>query len=90
MSEIMKKVELNCVSEELAHAILTMKDDEQWDMAKSCLAEAYSLIVEAMQENSCKDFEQMSRFTNVLSIFNSYQSYLDLFHKEANREQDYG
>lgn len=89
MSEIMKKVELNCVSEELAKAIMTLKSDAEWDMAKSCVAEAYSVIVDAMQE-SYKNFEQMQKFTDVLAILNIYQSYLDLFHKEANREQDYG
>ncbi len=81
----MKKVKLNCVSEKLASAIRTMKDEEEWNMAKSGIAEAYSLIVEAMEDNS-KDFKQMQRYIGILTILNCYQDYLDLFHEEANRE----
>jgi len=81
----MKKVELNCVSEKLARAISTMKNEEDWNMAKSCIAEAYSVIVEVMEDKS-NDLKQMERYIGILAILNYYQEYLDLFHEEANRE----
>lgn len=73
------------MSEELTNYIMKMKDDEDWSNAKSEVAEAYSLIVDAMADNS-KTFEQMQKYTSILIILNSYQEHLDIFHKEANKE----
>lgn len=82
----MKKVELNTVSEKIVNLISTMKDIEEWNMAKSGVADAYSVIVEAMADHNSKDLELMEKYTSILIILNSYQYHLDLFHEEANRE----
>lgn len=81
----MKKLELNCVSEKIVKLIKTMEDNDEWNMAKSAVAEAYSMIVEAMTDR-VNDSEQMQKYTSILIILNSYQEHLDLFHEEANRE----
>ena len=82
----MKQVQLNTVSEKMAKTIATMKDHEEWNMAKSGVADAYSVIVDAMTTHNCKDLGLMEKYTSILLILNSYQYYLDLFHEEANKE----
>ena len=81
----MKKVQLNSVSDKLDSRIMTMKDNDEWNMAKATISEAYSIIVDAMSTMS-KDFETMQKYTSILIMLGTYQEYLDLFHEEANRE----
>ena len=81
----MKQVKLNSVSDKLDSRIMTMKDNDEWNMAKATISEAYSIIVDAMSTMS-KDFETMQKYTSILIMLGTYQEYLDLFHEEANRE----
>ena len=85
----MKQVSLYTVSQSMANQIEYFKDKECRDGWAADIADAFAFIGRiVLTKEGQIDYEK--EVSNVFSLLTNLKEQIDLFHEEANREQDHG
>ena len=85
----MKQVSLYTVSSKMARQIENFKDEEYRDCWAADIADAFAFISRIVLTKKDKiDYEK--EVSNIFSLLTNLKEQIDLFHEEANREQDHG
>lgn len=80
----MKQVTLISVSEKMERYIDAFKNEADFTNEKNVIADCYRLITTSAMSFG-DGTEKLGEWGKLLTLISNYQSYVELFHEEANR-----